>query len=140
MRCTETMVRTLHPIPIIAFLCSNSSGPIVRVTPNEIHFDDPDFLETLYPNRGKNVDKPEFVAVRAGSKWWKLDKQIIFSDFYQLQDLLLQLLSMTFIVGAGMPSTPSSQVPVSAGWSLLCKRMLGSFFHDWSSLGSTKLY
>ncbi|KAL7787160.1 cytochrome P450 [Trichoderma ceciliae] len=42
-------------------------GPIVRVTPNEVHFDDPDFHDVIYPSRGKRINKPEFVAVRAGT-------------------------------------------------------------------------
>ncbi|KAL7803486.1 cytochrome P450 [Trichoderma aethiopicum] len=34
-------------------------GPIVRVTPNEVHFDDPSFLDVMYPSRGKKVNKPD---------------------------------------------------------------------------------
>lgn len=41
---------------------------MVRVSPGEVHFEDPDFIETLYPSRGKKVDKPEVIAIRAGSK------------------------------------------------------------------------
>jgi hypothetical protein len=45
----------------------------VRVTPNEVHFNDPDFLDIIYPSRGKRIDKPGFVAVRAGSKHLRPD-------------------------------------------------------------------
>ncbi|PTB66762.1 cytochrome P450 [Trichoderma citrinoviride] len=34
-------------------------GPIVRVTPNEVHFDDPSFLDVIYPSRGKKINKPD---------------------------------------------------------------------------------
>lgn len=44
-------------------------GPLVRIGPNEVHFDDPDFIDTLYPGpSGRKVDKPDFVALRAGSR------------------------------------------------------------------------
>ncbi|CAN9285974.1 unnamed protein product [Alternaria alternata] len=42
-------------------------GPIVRIGPNEVHFDDQEFIDTLYPNAGRKTDKPAFVALRAGT-------------------------------------------------------------------------
>ncbi|KAH7374222.1 cytochrome P450 [Cadophora sp. MPI-SDFR-AT-0126] len=42
-------------------------GPIVRIGPNEVHFDDPEFIDILYPNSGRKTDKPDFVALRAGT-------------------------------------------------------------------------
>lgn len=44
-------------------------GPIVRITPNEVHFNDPEFNDVLYPGPGKRkIDKPEYAALRAGSE------------------------------------------------------------------------
>ncbi|KAF2120196.1 cytochrome P450 [Lophiotrema nucula] len=42
-------------------------GPVVRVNPNEVHFEDPDFNDVLYPGLGKRRDKPEYAALRAGT-------------------------------------------------------------------------
>ena len=44
------------------------SGPIVRINPNEVHFNDPDFIDTLYPTTGRKTDKPLFVGQRSGSR------------------------------------------------------------------------
>jgi cytochrome P450 len=42
----------------------------VRVTPNEVHFEDPEFNDVLYPSAGKRkIDRPEYAAARAGSKF-----------------------------------------------------------------------
>jgi hypothetical protein len=45
-----------------------SKGPIVRITPNEVHFNDPEFIDTLYPGPGRKTDKPLWFALRTGSK------------------------------------------------------------------------
>lgn len=46
------------------------TGPIIRITPNEVHFDDPDFNDVLYPSLGKRkIDRPAYAAARAGSKF-----------------------------------------------------------------------
>ncbi|KAE8365518.1 cytochrome P450 [Aspergillus caelatus] len=43
-------------------------GPVVRITPNELHFDDPEFNDVLYPSAGKRkIDRPEYAAARAGT-------------------------------------------------------------------------
>jgi hypothetical protein len=43
-------------------------GPIVRITPHEVHFADPEFLEALYPVGGRKTDKPSWFALLTGSK------------------------------------------------------------------------
>ena len=84
---------------------TNVIGPIVRITPNEVHFEDPDFNDVLYPSAGKKrIDRPEYAAARAGSKFqsadgWNFSAWILtsFRGFLQLLDPLLLLLSMKFI-------------------------------------------
>lgn len=45
-------------------------GPIVRITPNEVHFEDPEINDVLFPSRGKRkIDRPGYAAARAGSKF-----------------------------------------------------------------------
>jgi hypothetical protein len=43
-------------------------GPIVRITPHEVSFADPDFLDALYPTGGRKIDKPSWFALLNGSK------------------------------------------------------------------------
>ena len=45
---------------------SNSSGPIIRITPDELHVDDPDYYDELYTKGGRK-DKYERMARRFGS-------------------------------------------------------------------------
>ncbi|KAK8067555.1 hypothetical protein PG996_006667, partial [Apiospora saccharicola] len=42
-------------------------GPVVRINPNEVHFNDPDFIDTLYPVGGRKTDKPIMVGHRTGT-------------------------------------------------------------------------
>lgn len=44
-------------------------GPVVRINPNEVHFNDPDFIDTLYPAGGRKTNKPIMVGQRTGS-WY----------------------------------------------------------------------
>lgn len=43
-------------------------GPIVRITPNEVHFADPEFLDELYPTGGRKINKPSWFALLTGSE------------------------------------------------------------------------
>ncbi|KAK1988402.1 cytochrome P450 [Colletotrichum cereale] len=42
-------------------------GPIVRITPDEVHFADPEFLDTLYPVGGRKTEKPTWFALITGT-------------------------------------------------------------------------
>ncbi|KAI4851222.1 MFS general substrate transporter [Aureobasidium sp. EXF-8845] len=42
-------------------------GPIVRINPDEVHFDDPDVIDTLFPGASRRTDKPAVVAKRTGT-------------------------------------------------------------------------
>ncbi|KAI1495097.1 cytochrome P450 [Biscogniauxia mediterranea] len=42
-------------------------GPIVRVTPNEVHWNDPEFIDMVYPNPGRKTNKPIWFAQRTGT-------------------------------------------------------------------------
>lgn len=42
-------------------------GPVVRISPREVHFDDVDMIETLYPLSGRKINKPVDVGKRTGS-------------------------------------------------------------------------
>ena len=49
--------------PVINF----SQGPIVRITPNELHINDPDYYNTYSPGSGRRIEKPERAARLFGS-------------------------------------------------------------------------
>ncbi|XXG99373.1 hypothetical protein Hte_005710 [Hypoxylon texense] len=42
-------------------------GPIIRITPHEVHFADPEFLDALYPAGGRKTDKPSWFALLTGN-------------------------------------------------------------------------
>ncbi|CAE7185156.1 hypothetical protein P3342_008311 [Pyrenophora teres f. teres] len=43
-------------------------GPIVRISPNEVHFNDPDFIDSLYPGAGeRKTNRPVMVGKRSGT-------------------------------------------------------------------------
>lgn len=42
-------------------------GPVVRISPREVHFDDADMIDTLYPLSGKKINKPIDYGKRSGS-------------------------------------------------------------------------
>ncbi|KAI1319321.1 cytochrome P450 [Xylariaceae sp. FL0255] len=44
-------------------------GPIVRVTPNEVHWNDPNFIDVVYPATGRKTDKPSWFAQRNGTPY-----------------------------------------------------------------------
>lgn len=44
-------------------------GPVVRISPNEVHWNDPEFVDTIYPTVGRKTDKPTWIAQRTGSKY-----------------------------------------------------------------------
>ncbi|KAM7188881.1 Cytochrome P450 [Naviculisporaceae sp. PSN 640] len=44
-------------------------GPIVRITPNEVHFADPEFLDELYPTGGRKINKPSWFALLTGTPY-----------------------------------------------------------------------
>ena len=43
-------------------------GPIVRINPHEVHFNDPEFIDPLYPGPARKTDKYMFTGRRTGSK------------------------------------------------------------------------
>ncbi|MCJ1437947.1 hypothetical protein MMC27_007334 [Xylographa pallens] len=44
-------------------------GPVVRLTPNEVHFNDPEFLDTVYPGPRRKTNKPLWFAHRTGTPY-----------------------------------------------------------------------
>ncbi|KAI0401350.1 cytochrome P450 [Xylaria palmicola] len=42
-------------------------GPIVRITPQEVHFNDAEFINDIYPTTGRKTDKPLLVGLRTGT-------------------------------------------------------------------------
>ncbi|KAI0896800.1 cytochrome P450 [Annulohypoxylon nitens] len=42
-------------------------GPIIRINPDEVHFNDPDFINDIYPTSGRKTDKPRWVGQRSGT-------------------------------------------------------------------------
>ena len=52
-------------------------GPIIRVTPDEVHISDPDFLDTIYAMRNRNAPYPGGLLVEksiGGAEDWDLHK------------------------------------------------------------------
>lgn len=43
-------------------------GPIVRINPHEVHFNDPKFIHHLFPGPSRKTDKYVFTGRRTGSK------------------------------------------------------------------------
>ena len=50
-------------------------GPIVRITPNEVHWNDPDFIDGIYPGPASRTNKPLWFAERTGSKYCTVCKK-----------------------------------------------------------------
>ncbi|KAI8626385.1 cytochrome P450 [Xylariaceae sp. FL1651] len=42
-------------------------GPIVRINPDEVHLDDPEILDTIFPSAGRRTNKPKVVGKRTGT-------------------------------------------------------------------------
>ncbi|KAF5026931.1 hypothetical protein F66182_961 [Fusarium sp. NRRL 66182] len=45
----------------------NEYGPIIRINPNEVHFNDSDFIDTIFPSIGRKTNKPIMVGQRTGT-------------------------------------------------------------------------
>jgi hypothetical protein len=45
----------------------SSKGPLIRVSPHEVHWNDPEFIDQAYPTTLRKTDKPIWVAQRTGS-------------------------------------------------------------------------
>ncbi|TGJ83495.1 hypothetical protein E0Z10_g5258 [Xylaria hypoxylon] len=43
-------------------------GPIVRINPHEVHFNDPEFIDSLFPGPARKTDKYEFTGRRTGTQ------------------------------------------------------------------------
>jgi hypothetical protein len=41
-------------------------GPIIRITPNEVHVNDPELIETVYPGGWKKTNKDPYLMLQFG--------------------------------------------------------------------------
>ena len=56
-------IRLVIDISAVILRWSQSlQGPIIRITPHEIHIDDPDFIDQLFTGPGKRRDKDRMVG------------------------------------------------------------------------------
>lgn len=58
-------------LPVLHFLYDveqSIQGPIVRITPNEVHWNDPYFIDGVYPGPSRRTNKPQWFAERTGSR------------------------------------------------------------------------
>jgi hypothetical protein len=70
-------VEKMHEQYGMLVLCSSScrhlglthfpEGPLIRVSPHEVHWNDPEFIDQAYPTLLRKTDKPVWVAERTGS-------------------------------------------------------------------------
>ncbi|KNG85596.1 hypothetical protein ANOM_007237 [Aspergillus nomiae NRRL 13137] len=44
-------------------------GPLIRVSPHEVHWNDPEFIDQAYPTTLRKTDKPVWVAQRTGTPY-----------------------------------------------------------------------
>ncbi|KAI0877415.1 cytochrome P450 [Hypoxylon argillaceum] len=42
-------------------------GPIIRINPDEVHFNDAEFINNIFPTTGRKTDKPLWVGRRSGT-------------------------------------------------------------------------
>ncbi|KAH6628941.1 cytochrome P450 [Chaetomium tenue] len=42
-------------------------GPVVRITPDEVHFDDPEVIDYVFPTAGRKTDKPSWLHTKTGT-------------------------------------------------------------------------
>ncbi|KAF2993294.1 hypothetical protein E8E14_000910 [Neopestalotiopsis sp. 37M] len=70
-------------------------GPIVRITPNEVHFSDPEALDTIYPTGGRKTDKPWWFALRTGTP-----DSIVSTTFHDVHRQRRNALSNFFSTGS----------------------------------------
>ncbi|XXH02877.1 hypothetical protein Hte_009265 [Hypoxylon texense] len=52
-------------MPINGTINSGNPGPIVRINPDEVDFNDPDFIGDIYPSSGRKTDKPQWMLFQA---------------------------------------------------------------------------
>ena len=41
----------------------------MRITPDEVHFDDPEIIDYVFPTGGRKTAKPAWLHTRTGSMW-----------------------------------------------------------------------
>jgi hypothetical protein len=51
-------------------------GPVVRITPDEVHINDPDLVDVVYPGGGKKINKDPYLIRQFGyillPEWYAL--------------------------------------------------------------------
>jgi hypothetical protein len=64
--CMRNTVRNQRYLGFFNYSSDIFLGPIIRISPNELHVNDPAFIDTLYAGGGKQRDKYKYFTAQFG--------------------------------------------------------------------------